>query len=122
MVGIKQSRDHVTNETLYQRVNQLPIREMIREWQLKFTGHCIRMPTDEPINRFVLYESKVRPFLRPGAQTRSYRQKISPHLLPSEKALGANEIWKIAVNKSDWIKHFVVSKKKKLPDVSSELE
>ena len=122
MLGIKQSRDHVTNERLYQRVNQVPVREMIRERQLKFTGHCIRMPTDEPINRFVLYESKVRPSLRPGAQTRTYRQQISSHLLPGEKALEATEIWKIAVNKSAWNKHFVVSKKKKPPDRSSELE
>ena len=122
MLGIKQSRDHVTNERLYQRVNQVPIREMIRERQLKFTGHCIRMPTDEPINRFVLYESKVRPSLRPGAPIRTYRQQISSHLLPGEKALEATEIWKIAVNKSSWNKHFVVSKKKKPPDLSSELE
>ena len=56
MVAIKQSQDHVTNERLYQGVNQVPIREMIRERQLKFTGPCIRMPTDEQINRFVLYE------------------------------------------------------------------
>ena len=76
MLGIKQSRDHVTNERLYQRVNQVPIREMIRERQLKFTGHCIRMPTYEPIKRFVLYESKVRPSLRSGAQTRTYRMMM----------------------------------------------
>ena len=31
MLGIKQSRGHVTNERLYQRVNQVPIHEMIRE-------------------------------------------------------------------------------------------
>ena len=72
---------HVTNERLYQRVNQVLTLEMIHERQLKFTSHCIRMPTGEPINRFVLYE------------------------------------WKIAVNK-----HFVVSKKKKPPDLSYELE
>ena len=41
--GIKQSRDHVTNERLYQRVNQVPIREIIRERQLKFTDHCKRL-------------------------------------------------------------------------------
>ena len=58
MLGIKQSRSYVTNERLYQRVNQVPILEIIRKLQHKFTG--IRMPTDEPINRFVLYESKVR--------------------------------------------------------------
>ena len=47
------------------------------------------MPTDEPINRFVLYESKVRPSLRPGAPTGTYRQQISSHLLPDEKAIEA---------------------------------
>ena len=65
ILGIKQSRGHFTNERLYQRVNQLPIRDMIRERQLKFTRHCIRIITDKPINRFVLYESKVKPSLRP---------------------------------------------------------
>ena len=46
MLDIKQSQDNVTNERLYQRVNQVPIREMIRVRQLKFTDHCIRLPTD----------------------------------------------------------------------------
>ena len=87
---------------------------MIRERQLNFTGHCIRMPTDEPINRFFLYESKVRPSIRPGAQSRTYRQQILSYLLPGEKALEATEIWKMAANKSSWNKHFVVSKKKSL--------
>ena len=49
------------------------IREMIRERKLMFTGHCIRMPTNELVNRFVLYESKVKPSLRPGAPTRTNR-------------------------------------------------
>ena len=83
MLGIKQPRDHITNERFYQRVNQVPIREMIRERKLKFTDHCIRMHTDEPVNRFVIYESKVRPSLRTGAPATKYR------LLPVEKALVA---------------------------------
>ena len=43
MLGIKQSRDHVTNQSMYQPTGQVPIRER----QIKFTGHCILMPTDE---------------------------------------------------------------------------
>ena len=35
--------------------------------------------------RKVLYESKVRPYLQPGAQTRTYRQQISSHLLSVNK-------------------------------------
>ena len=49
---------------------------MIRKRQLKFTGDCILMLIDEPNNRFVLYESKVRSPLRPGAPTSTYRQQI----------------------------------------------
>ena len=80
------------------------------------------MPTDEPINRFVLYDSKVIPSLRPGAQTKTYGQQISSHFLLDEKALETTEICKIAVKKSALNKHFVVSKRKKPPDLSSELE
>ena len=72
------------------------------------------MTTDEPFNRFVLYESQVRPPLRPGEPTRTYRQQISSHHLPGEKGLEATEIWKKEVNKPEWKKHFVVSKKKSL--------
>ena len=31
---------------------------------------------------FGLYESKVRPYLRPGASKRTLRQQISSHFLP----------------------------------------
>ena len=81
---------------------------MIRERLLKFPGHCIRMPTDESINLFVLYESKVRPSLRLEAPTRTYGRQILS--LPGEKTLKATDIWKIVVNKSACNKHFVVSK------------
>ena len=118
MLGIKQLRDHVTNERLYLRVYQVPISQMILEHQFKFKGHCFRMPTHEPINRFVFFESKVRPSLRPGAQTSPYRQHILSYLIPDEKATEAEKL-KIAVNKSGCNKHFVVSKKKKPPDLSS---
>ena len=77
------------------------------------------MPTDEPINRFVLYDYKVRPSLRPGAPSSKYIQQIS---LPGEQAPEPTEIWKIAVKKSAWNKHYVVSNKKKTKDLSSGLE
>ena len=122
MLGIKQSRDHVTNQSLYQLTGQVPLRETIRERQLKFTGHCIRMPKDEPANRFVIYESRIKSSLRPGAPRTTYLNQISSHILQSgEKSLEAGEIRKMAVNKSEWSQLFVVSKKKKPPDRSSKL-
>ena len=72
MLSIKQSRDHVTNQSLYQVTGQVPLHETIRERQLKFTGHCIRMPTDEPANRFFIYESRIKSSLRPGAPRTTY--------------------------------------------------
>ena len=60
------------------------IREAIREGQLKFIGHCIRMTTDEPTNRFVIYESKIRSSLRPGAPKKTFLNKISSNILSSE--------------------------------------
>ena len=82
MLGIKQSREHMTNQSLYQLTGQVPIRETIhiRERQLKFTGHCIRMPTDEPANRFVIYESRIKSSLRPGAPRTTYlNSKLSDY-------------------------------------------
>ena len=122
MLGIKQSRNHVTNQSLYQLTGQVPLRETIRERQLKFTGHCIRMPKDEPANRFFIYESRIKSSLRPGAPRTTYLNQISSHILQSgEKSLEAAEIRKMAVKKSEWSQVFVVSKKKKPPDRSSKL-
>ena len=74
MLGIKQSRDHVTNESLYHPTSQVPVGER----KLKFTGHFIRMPTNEPANCFVIYESKIRSSLRPEYQGRHISIKFRP--------------------------------------------
>ena len=51
------------------------------EYIKKLTGHCIWMLTDEPANRFVIYESKIRSSPRQG-------RHISIKLrLPGEKTL-----------------------------------
>ena len=95
----KQSRDHVTNQSLYQLTGQVPLRQTICERQLKFTGHCIRMPTDEPANRFVIYESRIKSSLRPGAPRTTYLNHISSHILQfGEKFLEEGEIRKMVVN------------------------
>ena len=78
----------MTNQSLYKLTEQVPLRKTIRERQLKFTGHCIRMPTYEPANQFVIYESRIKFFLRPGALRTAYRNQISSHILQTgEKSL-----------------------------------
>ena len=76
MLDIKQCRDHVKNQSLYHLTDQAPLRER----QLKFTGHCICMPTDEPDNRFIIYEFKIRSSFRPGAPRTKYIHQISSHI------------------------------------------
>ena len=49
---------------MYQLTEQVPLRES----QLEFTGHYICMLTDEPANRFVVYETMTSSSLRPGDQ------------------------------------------------------
>ena len=47
---------------------------------------------DEPTNRFVIYESKIRSSLRAGKPRTTYLNQISYHILPGEKTLEANWI------------------------------
>ena len=77
--AIKQSREHATNDSLYHLIGQAPLNER----QLEFTCHCIRMPSDEPANRFIIYESKIRQSLRPDAPKTKYLNltRKSPNLL-----------------------------------------
>ena len=114
VLGIKESRDHLTNESLYYPTGQAPLRETILEHQLKFTGLCIRMPTDA--KRFFIFESKIRPYLRPGPPWTTYLNQMS--LLKFYRSRKRSKQMK-AVNKSKWSQIFVVSKKKKVPLGSS---
>ena len=108
----------MTNQSLYQLTGQVPLRETIRERQLEFTDHCIRMATDEPVNRFVIYESRIKSSLRPGAPRIHILIKFRLILQSGEKSLEEGEM---AVYKSDWSQLFVMSKKNKPPDRSSKM-
>ena len=122
MLGIRQYRDHVTNQSLYQLTGQVPLRETIHKRKLKFTGHCIRMLKEVPADRFVIYESRIKSSLRPREPRTTYLKQISSQIQQSgEKSLEAGEIRKMAVNKSEWSQPLVVSKKKKFLDWSFKL-
>ena len=63
MLGIKQSRDYVKNQSLYQLAGQITISETTSECKLKFTGHCIRMPLVEhivKISAILIFINKAR--------------------------------------------------------------
>jgi len=64
MLGICQAETHMTNTELYCMAHKHPISEMIsemiRERQLQFTGHCLRMSNYEPANIYIIYQNKIR--------------------------------------------------------------
>ena len=50
MLGIRQSDAHIKNDELYKNYAQRPIRELVRERQLKFIRKCLRVEKEEPEN------------------------------------------------------------------------
>ena len=70
----------MTNTDLYRMADENPISEMIRERQLQFTGHCLRMLKDEPVNIYVIYESQIGRSNRRGNPGLTYLDQILQYL------------------------------------------
>ena len=107
MLGIKQTETHMTNKELYKTTEQKPISSLIREHQLQFIGHCLRMPSDEPANIYALYTSSHRS----EVPSRGYLNQISAYLTSDKRTkLTAEEITKYALTKSSWYKSIAAPK------------
>jgi hypothetical protein len=104
MLGISQSEDHMTNEQLYKLTKERPISKTIRERQLQFMGHWLRMPMDEPTNIYALYQSKLSDTHRgSGRLRRTIVDQVSTHLCPDNQVkFSASEIARYARDKSAW--------------------
>jgi hypothetical protein len=104
MLGIKQKTDRLTNVELYKRVgHQRPVHEIVRERQLRFTGHCLRLPAEEPANLYMLYEYKNNTKPKLGRPRHTFMKQISNHLTrKAGPSLSVEEIIRYAKNKSDW--------------------
>ena len=110
MLGIRQSEDHIRNDELYKMCSQRPIRELVRERQLKFIGHCLRLNQEEPANIYALYKSEVgqNPVGRPKE---TYLDQISRYVTADKRSkLTVDEIAKKARDKSEW--YLIVAPKK----------
>jgi hypothetical protein len=105
ILGIRQSEAHITNKKLYQLAdNARPTTQVIRERQLQFTGHCLRMNEKEPANIYALYTSSVAKNRR-GKPRRSYLDQISAYLCSDRQIrLEATEIVKLASDRKAWKK------------------
>ena len=100
MLGINQKKDRLTNVELYKRAgNQRPVHEIIRERQLKFTGHCLRLPAEEPANLYMLYEYKINIQPKLGRPRHTFLKQISNYLSRNTgPSLRVDEIVRYAKN------------------------
>jgi hypothetical protein len=108
ILNINQADAQMTNTELYRITNQRPIRDTIRERQLKFIGHCLRMNKEEPVNIYALYKSEIGTNRR-GAPRLTYLERTSRHVC-GDKDLSAKEIAELAKDKQKW-NHIVAPKK-----------
>jgi hypothetical protein len=105
ILGIVQSESHTTNEQLCASARARPISSIIRERQLSFIGHCLRMPNDEPANIYALYQPKPSTSHKRGASRRNYIDQISGYLCSDKQIKFTTEdIARYAKSRSDWRK------------------
>ncbi len=117
ILGINQEEAHLTNKKLYEMANNSkPISEQVREHQLKFIGHCLRMNKSELTRKYVLYNSNNTVDKGKRVQEKSYIGQISLHINNDKTwQLSENEIAKYAENKIGWESLIAGSKVRKKP-------
>ena len=57
MLGIKRL-DFISNEEVLRQVQQEKLVQLIQQRQLRFLGHILRKPEDEPANKYALYHPR----------------------------------------------------------------
>ena len=102
MLSIKRI-DHVPNSRIYSMTNTEPLINRVRQRQLKFLGHILRMPEDEPCRLYALY-TPTHGRRKPGRQRTSYLSYIQNLLGDSNNMLQPKGITNLAQNRSDWRK------------------
>lgn len=104
ILGIIQSESHTSNEELYELTRARPISDIIRERQLKFTGHCLRIEDDnDPAKVYALYTTQLAESDKRRRGTRSYLDQISAYLCSDRKMkFSAVKITEYAMDKKTW--------------------
>ena len=77
MLRIKRT-DHIPNTTIYGMTQTEPLINSVRKRQLRFLGHILRLPDEEPARRFALYTPTHgnRKAGRPRTQYLTYIQRL----------------------------------------------
>jgi hypothetical protein len=82
ILGIKRI-DKVTNDEIFSKSSSQPLTHTIRQRQLRYLGHALRMEDSEPAKKFALYEPTHGKRKR-GGQSLSFHQYIAS-ILPGEQ-------------------------------------
>ena len=106
MLNIKRL-DCVSNERIYHLTNTQPLINTVRQRQLRFLGHILRMPEEEPCRRYALYVP-THGRRRPGRQRTSYLSYLQKLLGDAENDLNQDAIASLAADRCAWRK-FVVA-------------
>ena len=106
MMGYNQNENHMTNEELYTSTGQRKISDEIIRRQLQFTGHCLRMKPEEPVNTYVLYESKRSSVGQrgKGRPRLTYLAQIASYINVQKDNETVSVISRYASDRKDWKK------------------
>ena len=106
MLNIKRL-DKIPNTTIYNLTNTVSLVVQLRTRQLKFLGHVLRMPDDEPAKVYALY-TPPHGKRKPGRQRTLFLRYIQRLFGDHEGLLQPDQITALAQDRSNWRK-FVVA-------------
>ena len=117
ILGVKRL-DFIRNEDLLRQVKQKPLILEIHWRHLKFLGHILRKPTDEPINKYAFYQPR-HGKRKPGRPKAMFHQHIAKVInsehppLPEEmrwlvqdRNIGGKS-WPTASQLAEWVSEWV---------------
>ena len=95
--------DRVSNARIYDLTQTAPLVENVRTRQLRFLGHVLRMPDDEPCKEYALY---IPPHgkRKPGRQRTLFLRYIQNLLGDTDNMIGPGKLSKLAQDCCGWRK------------------
>ena len=102
MLNIKRV-DRVPNSTIYNLTETAPLVEKARTRQLKFVGHILRLPDDEPVKEYALYVP-THGKRKPGRQRTLFWKYIQCLLGDMDSMLSQGQLSAMAQDRCSWRK------------------
>ena len=102
MLNIKRI-DRVSNAKIYDLTQTAPLVENVRTRQLRFLGHVLRMPDDDPCKEYALY---IPPHgkRKPGRQRTLFLRYIQHLLGDTDNMIGPGKQSELAQDRCGWRK------------------